>query len=67
MVSCFNGITESLAKALANIDVCVKGQVLPGPGKEVLVSHVDQRLINYFSPRNKQCDCVNLDITTMIA
>ena len=41
-------------EALANIDVCVKGQVLPGPGKEVLVSHVDQRLINYFSPRNKQ-------------
>ncbi|CAH3013890.1 unnamed protein product [Porites evermanni] len=67
MVSSFNGITESLAKALANIDVCVKGQVLPDPGKEALVGHVDQRLINYFSPHKKQCDCVNLDITTMIA
>ena len=41
-------------EALANIDVCVKGQVLPDPGKEALVSHVDQQLINYFSPHKKQ-------------
>ena len=41
-------------EALANIDVCVKGQVLPDPGKEALVGHVDQRLINYFSPHKKQ-------------
>ena len=42
-------------EALANIDVCVKGQVLPDPGKEALVSHVDQRhKINFFSPHNKQ-------------
>ncbi|KAM7445131.1 hypothetical protein ABFA07_006385 [Porites harrisoni] len=54
-------------EALANIDVCAKGQVLPDPGKEALVGHVDQRLINYFSPHKKQCDRVNLDITTMIA
>ena len=47
-------LVSFLKEALANIDVCVKGQVLPDSGKEALVGHVDRQLINYFSPHKKQ-------------
>ncbi|KAJ7394633.1 hypothetical protein OS493_000452 [Desmophyllum pertusum] len=67
MLSCLNGITESLAKALENTGIYVKGKRLPDPGNEAL-AHVDHTITDGRPCVHVQeCNCVNLDVTAMIA
>lgn len=66
MLFCYNGVTESLAKALSNCGINIKGTILADPGKELLSSD-DCETFAQDRPHSKQCNCVNLDITTMIA
>ncbi|XP_020623959.1 UPF0415 protein C7orf25 homolog isoform X2 [Orbicella faveolata] len=67
VLSCFNGITESLAKTLGTSGICVKGKLLPDPGSEAL-THVHSPITPDRTTGNVQeCKCINLDITTMVA
>ncbi|XP_078373580.1 UPF0415 protein C7orf25 homolog [Oculina patagonica] len=65
VLSCLNGITESLAKALGSTGICVKGKLLPDPGNKALSDDTitdDRHLVHV-----QECKCVNLDITTLVA
>ncbi|XP_068754692.1 UPF0415 protein C7orf25 homolog [Montipora capricornis] len=66
MLFCYNGITESLAKAFTSIGINVKGKILTDPGKELTSSGIDESFV-VDRPHTQQCNLVNLDITTMIA
>lgn len=71
IISCCQGITESLAKALRSTGICVKGKLLPDPEKGALAgtcnddTFTDNRLPAEFY--EFECASVNLDVTTMIA